>query len=306
VPPVRSRVGGGEEEVEERRSRLRKKAEETAEAVLNTASTLLDLALWAAENGVKASELEAPEDRDRVVEVLNEKSFRNVYRVYAATFTSLDRISGDVSIEVYKEAIIQFYRGITTEAPIVVRVKEDFPLYTYPPGDMQSILFFLLNPEVEEEAAKALQAVGAGSEAVARLHDVRTIASNLPKNLTDVYIEVHEPDTPFDVSSLIGFNNLKSFTVIEANMTEYDVVDYHVSLKVGAESAYYTLSRDNKSISLRLLLENFVPEEELVAVKRISDKVADAALRTYLIVKALRRLNEIEEREEEYEEDSNT
>jgi len=296
MPATRPRAGGEEEEAEDenRRKKLRKKAEEAAETIINASSTLVDLALWAAENGIRATETEAVEDRDRLVEVLAEKTFKNVYKVYAATFFTLDNISGNVNIEVHNEAVIQFYRGITPQAPIVARIKEDFPLYTYPPGDMQSILFFLLNPEIEAEAAKTLQTVEITPEAATRLHDLQTIVASLPKDLSDIYIEAYEPDVEFDVTSLIAFANLKAFTGIEADMPEYDVVNYHISLRVGNENVHYTLSWENKLNSLRLLIENFVPEEEITTLKKTAEKIKDATLRTYLIVKTLRKLQEID------------
>jgi len=298
---VKPRSGVGKD----RDERLRRKAGETAVEALMAMTALVDLMLWAAENGVKVYD-SSPRD-GLVSEAISTKRFEEVFELEAEAFTSMDEVYGDVWIDVWRDKEVVFYRGVKPEAPIVVTVRDGRVPYLFPPRDLRSVLFFLLNPKVCEEAAELLQIVEVDPEVVARFIDYHVFLTKLPKNLSDVEIEHEKPDVRVNVGTTVRFyNDLKAIYSIEAIMEEYDEVFYDIALRVGDAYVTYTLRRDDKVKALQVLLEEFASERDVTAFNRIMRNVKDASLKTYLVVKAFERLRKIEEKEDESEEDTNT
>jgi len=174
-----------------------------------------------------------------------------------------------------------------------------YNFYVYPPTDVASLLFFALNPEAEREAHRLVESLELGEESKLMLLDYLSIAERLPGDLSDVYIDVEEPDREIEAYGTIAPSGRVLEKVEAAFVGDDKEPDYSVTLRIDGDEVTYTLAHSNRRKALEILLREFVPPDDLKAAETLARRAERAALRTYLIAAAMKKLREEEGDEEE-------
>jgi len=273
-------------------------AKEVATNILSTCDTLLNLVLWVADNAVPVSDHMSSKKIKETNDVITKKMFDNIYRVFVDTTNTWEKLGGDISIDIYYTNNVVFYRNNDPSTPIAVSIENDYMVYFYPPKDLDSVMFFLLNPKIEEEAINILRAIELNQEAQMALLDYRAIVEKIPRNISDIEITIKDITVPTDAYTIIVFPRrmgTERVVMMEAYTDEEsDDIYYRISLQVDESTVAYTISKENRTKALQLLLEKFVPRKELRMLKRWMSNILSASLKAYIIMGAMKKMTEEE------------
>jgi len=279
------------------REEVAKETENVATSVISTCNALLDLVLWAAENDVPVSDSMSSSEFKKKSEVITKKTFSNIYRVSIDTTFTWESVGGSISINIFDSNDIVFYRSNEPSTPVAVSIENDHIVYFYPPKDLDSVIFFLLNPKIDEEVLNILKSIEISPEVQLAITDYRAIVEKLPKDITDIEIRTNESIAPIDTYAIITLpmkTGTETLLMIEAYTDEDDEhIYYRISMRIDGENISYIISSyDNKIKALQLLLEKFVPRKELKMLKRWSNDILSAALKAYIIIEAMEKMTE--------------
>jgi len=267
--------------------------------VISAMDVLVGIATWFVVEDVVADELDTrmSSKYNPSTSALGELKLDTAYSVDAFSLITEDSLYSKIGVFWGAGNTIIFFRGKSSLAPVVAYDVEHKKLYPYPPSSVQSVMFYLLNPEAEAEARRLAKQLKLSPKASERVSSFEAILSSLPRSTSDVYIEYEIGSLGYvEADAILHFNSpFKVLNELEANgLGDNDRVEtsYTVRLNAGRLVAY-TITEDNTNDiygSVELLLEKFVPTSELKLAKKILSEVEATAVKTYLIFKIAEKL----------------
>lgn len=270
--------------------------EDVVESLFSASNTLHDLGLWGISCGIPGNIL-GKESIEVSGSPVIKKAFDGVFKVDSDGYCDFGKVYSSVSTGYFRKAEVAFYYAPETGVPVVAKVMHT--QYTFPPKDISSALFFLLNKSAEKEAIKLtkkalIQGEGEGLEVYLATkqrvaYATRNLRADIPA-INDIYS--NELDT-YGCFYVDNHPSVKVFGHIEAFSKGKDDLGYHVKLRAGGgrEHVYYTLEYGDMRNAMTLLLEKFVPKTEYPAIRKLAEKVRAKAVETYLLLSVLRRLD---------------
>jgi len=210
------------------------------------------------------------------------------YEVFATYSRDWDRVSGELHVNYRKKMKL---RVLATEGKNDLYVwNESYYVYEYPPRTLQSVLFFLLNPDVEKRVVETATSM-LPNDGRARVEEW-FILRNKVKNI-DVNIELEDEENRVDETygslDLGQHPRIGMFNRIEAFVWNEEL-SYHVKFYENETPLVYTITYMDKHASIAKLLEVFLSKAEIETVKKEASRVGRVAKKAYVILKVLSKL----------------
>jgi len=275
-----------------------KEAEELAQQTFITLDLLMEFGLWVASNKLRDNERKRFDYYEEAGQdlVLEKKRFANFYTVNIDAKKTWEEIYSWVEINLRHDEEVVFYRGDKNDAIVAYVPKPPRGIYSYPPKSVESLLFYLVNPEIEAEAIRLAEEAGISPEAIDKIQTLQAILSKLPGNLSDVEIEREKDDfTPIKARARVLFEEaFKVLSTIEAKTMENDEYrDYKVGFNNNGVLVYTISTEDyaDYTRALEVLFEKLAPVDEMKTARKILKNIEAIVLRVYLVLKASEKAN---------------
>lgn len=269
-----------------------------ASELMDVSSLLRDLGMVLVYNEIPVNASDIGVNEDKVAEHVPdfEKEFDDVYKVRANGSKDWDRILSSLEVEQLSKGNVKVYLPEKVGLPFVV-VKLDYEVYTYPPQDVGSVLFFQLNPHVERELLPLLERCTLPAETATKLFDYTKAKQALATlNVNEIDLDTSEIISSYDVTDVYGTITISKgqvFNYIESSYYDNENEVFHVALKYGEGELIYSLTFGDVQRALAVILEKLVPERDLRMLEDVLKKVKKEAIRTHLLLRVMKRVEEI-------------
>lgn len=267
--------------------------------LIEVSALLRDLGLATVRDSTPKSDDDSAVDLENVIassRPLLEMDFNNVYKVHASGFEDWGKVSSTLTVNYLGGCSAKVYSPERASLPFVI-VKVDTGAYTFPPREFGSILFFQLNPHVEKELVAHLDQLSASNEilsSVSAYMEAKRILLSIPSR-DELNLDVSDKYAGYDIDAegTIALSQGELvFRRIKAYYLDEDEA-FHVTLDYRGKNLVYTLIYGDTYQALATLLEKLVPERELKLLEGVVKKVKKEAIRSYLLLQAMKKMEEI-------------
>lgn len=173
-------------------------------------------------------------------------------------------------------------------------------LYTYPPRDFSSLLFFNLNPELKQYARRILDEKGASEQVEMLMIDLDMIEKKLgdnpglkPEDVKSIELisSASKAYSSFSLDGKIGkkFNFIEMF--YESDEFKYSE-GFNVCFWEEGHSVIYTLLHGNHVAELVALLKYFLRKSEIKLLNSLSKRIIREALKSYVELKIIHGISD--------------
>ncbi|MEM0048486.1 MAG: hypothetical protein QXF10_09325 [Ignisphaera sp.] len=261
-------------------------ASEIAKSLMDAVTMLMMLGIWAVDT--KSLSTSSP---CKDCKPVFSGEYYGLFEVRISGSEDHGLIYSSLWVSYHSRKAVEFYYTESKELIAMTRGN----VYKYPPEDIGSLIFFILNPKAEEDATNILKNTNLADDYKTRLHNylavkrkTEGISSNIKIDVdlysaVDCYGLIEVVDVPEAIFKYIEVSYQRFRRVVD-----WDEIIYRVKLSYGESNIVYTLEEGDKLKALELLIEGVVPRREWGLLAEISKKVMRAISQAYLVMKILR------------------
>ena len=261
-------------------------ASEIAKSLMDAVTTLMMLGIWAVDTESLSSSSPCKDCKP-----VFSGEYYGLFEVRTSGSEDHGLIYSSLWVSYHSRKAVEFYYTESKELMAMTGGN----VYKYPPEDIGSLLFFILNPKAEEDATNILKNTNLADDYKTRLHnylaakrETEGLSSNIKidadlYSAVDCYGLIEVADIPEAIFKYIEVSYQRFRRVVD-----WDEITYRVKLSYGESNIVYTLEEGDKLKALELLIEGVVPRREWRLLAEISKKVLRAASQAYLVMKILR------------------
>lgn len=239
-------------------------------------------------------------DRTLVRREIKESRRLDAHRIYIVDGMDIirdedyDILDGRIAVELWRvgsgtEVFWRTYEGVPFSTVIVERGSTRH-IYEHPPLSVSSVLFFILNPRLQEQVSQ-LHGYGDERAEVWRYVFDSVMTQNPPSKTINVWSELDTMDLVTSNLNLAGHPKLSVFLYAGTGIPNIEDIStpYELAVRNSEEVSVY-IAKGLESFSK--LLGSLIPPDELWVVSREAETVACAVRRTPVAVSGILSLDD--------------